>query len=112
LIGFAGGAVGVARAIGYRAGARDDWTEVQGTEGALRVNHTDGLFIGRSDRWEPILVEPSPLLDALVAEWAACLAHARGETPSPVSAEYGRLMAATVLAGLASSVSGQVELVP
>ncbi|HUR05726.1 MAG TPA: hypothetical protein VM347_24495, partial [Nonomuraea sp.] len=92
------------------AGARDDWTEIQGTEGALRVNHTDGLFIGRGDdRWEPVLPEPSPLLDALVTEWAAFLAHARGETPSPVTAEYGRLIVATVLAGLASSTSGQVE---
>jgi hypothetical protein len=49
------------------------------------------------------------LLDALVAEWEAFLAHARGEALSPVSAEYGRLMAATVLAGVASSASGQVE---
>jgi predicted dehydrogenase len=109
LIGFEGGAVGIARAIGYKAGARDDWSEIQGTEGALRVNHTDGLFIGRNDRWEPILPGPSPLLDALVAEWAAFLAHARGETPSPVSAEYGRLMVATVLAGMASGASGTVE---
>jgi predicted dehydrogenase len=108
LIGFAGGAVGVARAIGYRTGARDDWSEVQGTEGALRVNHTDGLFIGRNDRWEPVLPEPSPLLDALVAEWEAFLPHARRETPSPVPAEYGRLVVATVLAGLASSASSQV----
>jgi predicted dehydrogenase len=111
LIGFAGGAVGFARAIGYSAGARDDWTEVQGTEGALRVNHTDGLFMGRGDRWEPVLPGPSPLLDALVAEWEAFLAHARGEAPSAVPAEYGRLMVATTLAGLASSASGQVEQV-
>jgi phthalate 4,5-cis-dihydrodiol dehydrogenase len=108
LIGFAGGAVGFARAIGYKAGARDDWSEVQGTEGALRVNHTDGLFIGRGDRWEPVLPGPSPLLDALVAEWAAFLPHARGEAPSPVPAEYGRLVVATVLAGIASSETGQV----
>ena len=112
LIGFEGGAVGFARAIGYSAGARDDWTEVQGTEGALRVNHTDGLFIGRTDRWEPVLPEPSPLLDALRAEWAAFLPHARGEAPSPVPAEYGRLITATVLAGLTSSETGQVVPVP
>jgi phthalate 4,5-cis-dihydrodiol dehydrogenase len=108
LIGFEGGAVGFAKAIGYRAGARDDWTEVQGTEGALRVNHTDGLFVGRTDRWEPVLPEPSPLLDALCAEWAAFLPHARGAAPSPVPAEYGRLVTATVLAGLTSSETGQV----
>jgi predicted dehydrogenase len=108
LIAFAGGAVGVARAIGYRAGARDDWTEVQGTEGALRVSHTDGLFRSRDDGWEPVLAEPSPLLDALIEEWSAFLRHVRGETPSPVPAEYGRLMAATVLAGLESSETGQV----
>ncbi len=112
LIGFEGGAVGFARAIGYSAGARDDWTEVQGTEGALRVNHTDGLFVGRNDRWEPVLPEPSPLLDALRAEWEAFLAHARGEGPSPVSAEYGRLVTATVLAGMTSSETGQVVPVP
>jgi predicted dehydrogenase len=109
LIGFAGGAVGIARAVGYKAGARDDWSEIQGTEGALRVNHTDGLFVARHDRWEPALSGPSPLLDALVGEWAAFLAHARGETASPVPAEYGRLMVATVQAGLASSASGRVE---
>jgi predicted dehydrogenase len=109
LIGFAGGAVGFARAIGYSAGARDDWTEIQGTDGALRVNHTDGLFVGRADRWEPVMTGPSPLPDALVAEWEAFLAHARGETASPVPAEYGRLMAATVLAGITSSASGRVE---
>jgi predicted dehydrogenase len=108
LIAFEGGAVGVARAIGYSAGARDDWTEVQGTEGALRVNHTDGLFIGRGDTWEPVLPEPSPQLDALCAEWEAFLPHARGEAPSPVSVEYGRLVTATVLAGMTSSETGQV----
>jgi predicted dehydrogenase len=108
LIGFAGGTVGVARAIGYRTGARDDWTEIQGTEGALRVNHTDGVFLGRADRWEPVLGEASPLLDALIAEWEAFLAHVRGEAPSPVPAEYGRLMVATVLAGMTSSETGQV----
>jgi predicted dehydrogenase len=108
LIAFEGGAVGVARAIGYSAGARDDWTEVQGTEGALRVNHTDGLFVGRGDRWEPVLPEPSPPLDALCAEWEAFLPHARGEAPSPVSVEYGRLVTATVLAGMTSSETGQV----
>ncbi|MCC7370970.1 MAG: Gfo/Idh/MocA family oxidoreductase [Chloroflexi bacterium] len=108
LIGFEGGAVGIARAIGYAAGARDDWSEVQGTEGALRVNHTDGLFLARRDAWEPVLQAPSPQLDALAGEWVAFLAHVRGETPSPVSAEYGRLVVATVLAGVASSESGQV----
>ena len=108
LIGFEGGAVGFARAIGYSAGARDDWTEVQGTEGALRVNHTDGLFIGKGDRWEPVLPGPSPLLDSLCAEWETFLAHARGEAPSPVPAEYGRLVTATVLAGMTSSETGQV----
>src|SRR4029079_12638006 len=36
LIGFEGGGIGIARAIGYAAGGRDDWSEVQGTEGALR----------------------------------------------------------------------------
>ena len=78
----------------------------------MRVNHTDGLFIGRTDRWEPVLPEPSPLLDALRAEWAAFLPHARGEAPSPVPAEYGRLITATVLAGLTSSETGQVVPVP
>jgi hypothetical protein len=51
---------------------------------------------------------PSPLDGALVAEWEAFLPHARGVAPSPVPAEYGRLMVATVLAGIASSESGQV----
>jgi phthalate 4,5-cis-dihydrodiol dehydrogenase len=108
LISFAGGAVGFARAIGYSAGARDDWTEVQGTDGALRVNHTDGVFIGKHDAWEPVFSEPSPLPDALRAEWEAFLPHVRGEVPSPVSVAYGRLVVATVLAGVASSASGQV----
>ena len=108
LIGFTGGAVGFARAIGYSAGSRDDWTEVQGTEGALRVNHADGLFIGRHDTWEPVLPEPSPQLASIVAEWEAFLPHARGEAPSPVTAEYGRMVTATVLAGITSSETGQV----
>lgn len=108
LIGFEGGGIGIARAIGYRAGGRDDWSEVQGAEGALRVNHTDGLFLARKDAWEPVLTEPSPQLDALIGEWQAFLPHVRGEAPSPISAEYGRLIVATVLAGVASSQSGQV----
>ena len=108
LIGFEGGGIGIARAIGYAAGGRDDWSEVQGTEGALRVNHTDVLFVARKDAWEPVLAEPSPQLDSLVGEWEAFLPHVRGEAPSPVSAEYGRLVVATVLAGMASSTSGQV----
>jgi predicted dehydrogenase len=66
------------------------------------------VFLARDDRWEPVLPEPSPLLDALRGEWSAFLAHVRGEAPSPVPAEYGRLVVATVLAGLASSGTGQV----
>ncbi|MGE3269002.1 MAG: Gfo/Idh/MocA family protein [Chloroflexota bacterium] len=108
LIAFEGGGVGIARAVGYAAGARDDWSEVQGTEGALRVSHTDGLFLGRHDRWEPVLTETGTQLDALRGEWQAFLAHVRGETPSPVTAAYGRLVVATVLAGLASSETGHV----
>lgn len=108
LIGFEGGAVGIARAIGYRVGARDDWTEVQGTEGVLRVNHTDGLFLGRGDRWEPVLAEPSPFYEMLRNEWTAFLAHVRGEADSPVPAAYGRLIVATALAGVESSATGQV----
>jgi len=111
LIGFEGGGVGIARAIGYAAGGRDDWSEVQGTEGAIRVNHTDGLFLARKDTWEPVLEAPSPQLDSLVGEWQAFLPHVRGEAPSPVSAEYGRLIVATVLAGVASSETGQVVTV-
>ena len=42
-----------------------------------RVNHTDGLFIGKNDEWEAVLPEPSPQLDAIVAEWEAFLPHAR-----------------------------------
>lgn len=108
LIAFEGGAVGLARAVGYRVGARDDWTEVQGTDAALRVNHTDGVYLGRGDRWEPVLEAPSPLLDALRGQWDAFLGHVRGETSSPVPVEYGRLIVATVLAGAASSATGQV----
>jgi predicted dehydrogenase len=108
LIGFEGGAVGIARAIGYRAGARDDWTEVQGTEGALRVNHTEGIFLGRDDRWEAVSAEPSPLLDMLREQWTAFLVHVRGEAASPVPAEYGRLIVATALAGVESSRTDQV----
>jgi phthalate 4,5-cis-dihydrodiol dehydrogenase len=111
LIGFEGGRVGIARAIGYSAGGRDDWSEVQGTEGALRVNHTDGVLVARKDTWEPVFSAPSPQMDALAGEWEAFLPHMRGEAPSPVSAEYGRLIVATVLAGMASSKNGQVVTV-
>src|SRR3712207_3199361 len=112
LISFEGGAVGFARAIGHSTRARDDWTEIQGTEGALRVNHTDGLCIGRRDRWEPVLRQPSPLSDTLQAEWEAFLAHARGEAASPIPAEYGRLITATCLAGITSSETGRVVPIP
>ncbi len=107
LVSFEGGGVGIARAIGYAAGGRDDWSEVQGTEGALRVNHTDGLFLARKDTWEPVLAAPSPQFEALVAQWEAFLPHARREIASPVPAEYGRLVVATVLAGVTSSQTGQ-----
>jgi len=112
LIGFEGGAIGIARAIGYRAGADDHWTEIQGTEGALRVSHNEGVWLGRRGAWEPVPPESdsgsSPLLDGLRVEWEAFLAHVRGEAPSPVPAEYGRLLVATILAGVASSERGQV----
>jgi predicted dehydrogenase len=111
LIAFEGGAVGIAKAIGYRAGARDDWSEVQGTEGALRVNHTDGVFLSRNDRWEPVSTDPSPLLPMLRRQWEAFLAHVRGETASPVPAEYGRMVVTTALAGIRSSETGQTVTV-
>jgi predicted dehydrogenase len=107
LIGFAGGAVGVARAIGYRGGAgRLDGDPGDRGGGACQPC---GRAISRPGR--PLGTgpgEPSPLLDALGGEWAAFLAHVRGEAPSRVSAEYGRLMVMTVLAGLTSSETGQV----
>lgn len=108
LIAFEGGAVGLARAVGYRAGAEDHWTEVQGTEGALRVNHREGVFLGRGDAWELASPEPSPLLATLCAQWAAFLGHVRGEGPSPIPAEYGRLVVATILAGAESGATGEV----
>ena len=98
----------MARAIGFRAGADDHATEIQGSEGALRVSHVDGLFVGRRGRWEPVLEGPSPLGDALRGEWEAFLAHVGQGGPSPVPAAYGRTVVATVLACVASSERGQV----
>jgi predicted dehydrogenase len=47
----------------------------------------------------------------LKAQWEAFLAHVRGETASPIPAEYGRLVVATALAGARSSATGQVVAV-
>ncbi len=109
LIGFDSGATGVVRAIGYRAGAVDNDTEIQGTEGALRVSHADGVFLGRNDHWEPVAgADPGGQLAAVRAEWEDFLRYVRDGGPSPVSVEYGRHVVATVAAGLESSATGQV----
>ncbi|MCC6178032.1 MAG: Gfo/Idh/MocA family oxidoreductase [Chloroflexi bacterium] len=108
LLSFDNGAIGTIRAIGYRVGADDHATEIQGDAGALRVSHRDGVFLGKRGVWEPVFAGPSPLRSALQGEWEALLAHVRGEGPSPVTAEYGRAIVTAVLAGVESSATGQV----
>lgn len=112
LIGFDSGATGIVRAIGYRVGAVDNDTEIQGTDGALRVSHTDGVFLGRNDRWERVAgSDPGGQLAAVRGEWEDFLRYVREGGPSPVSVEYGRHVVATVAAGLESSETGQVVAV-
>jgi len=109
LLSFDSGAVGVVRAVGYSAGAVDNDTEIQGTRGALRVSHTEGVFVGRDDRWTQVAcTDPGGQLAAIVAEWEDFLRYVREGGESPVSVEYGRRVVAAVVAGLQSSASGQV----
>jgi predicted dehydrogenase len=102
LLKLRSGAVGIARAVGYLDGARDDWTEVQGTRRSLRVSHVDGVDIGQGDRWERVFTPTDNAGDMLVAEWQAFLEHVRGG-PSPVTGEYGRAMVAAASAASQSS---------
>jgi phthalate 4,5-cis-dihydrodiol dehydrogenase len=108
-ITFDSGAVGLLRAVGYRVGVDDQWTEIQGTAGALRVSHRDGLMIGRDDRWQQIFPpDPDAMKTGLRAEWTAFRDYVRDGGPSPIPATYGRLVVATIEAGFESSKTGQV----
>ncbi|MFN8526132.1 MAG: Gfo/Idh/MocA family oxidoreductase [Chloroflexota bacterium] len=107
LLTFESGAVGVVRAVGYRLGAQDHGTEIQGTRGALRLSHSDGLFVARADRWEQV-EEPTPDLQmvSLRAQWESFLGYLKRGGMSPISAEYGQMVVATILAGMESSRTG------
>jgi predicted dehydrogenase len=109
LITFENSVVGVVRAVGYRAGSNDQWTEIQATRGALRAAHTQGVWIARDDSWQQVAPPDQDLpLSCLRPQWRAFLNYVREGGPSPISAEYGRSIVATMVAGRRSSETGQV----
>jgi phthalate 4,5-cis-dihydrodiol dehydrogenase len=109
LITFDSGAVALVRAVAYRAGGQDHWTEIQGTDGALRVSHAQGVLLGRDDRWRAVSrPDPDWMLTCLRQEWGAFLDYLRDGGAAPVPAGYARRMVATIAAGRESSATGRV----
>lgn len=90
-IRYEGGATGVVFSIGYATGAPRHDTEVVCTNGMLRIDSVQGVWIGQNEelRHVPGSGSQSWLDDALVDQWRAFQTSVEDDAPPAVSGEFG-----------------------
>jgi len=110
---FASGASGVLSSIGYAQGAPSFSLELTATGGRVRIDPTQGLFVGREGSWQEIpnsLVKAWPL-EPLIAEWKAFVAVIQNGAEPAVSGSYaGHLMEVIFAAEESSRVQQEIPL--
>lgn len=105
LLRFASGAAGTLSSIGYAQGAPSFLLEITATQGRLRIDPQQGLFIGRDNRWQEVphsLVKDWPL-EPLVEEWKSFMESIQQGREPAVSGGYARHVMEVIFAAEESS---------
>ncbi len=106
-LAYANGVAGSVVSVGYRQGAPKHLTELTCTNGMLNIGY-EQIEVGRNGRWEQIPVEQEGdwMHAALVEEWRAFAAAARGECPPAVDGAYARHIMEVAFAAEESARTG------
>lgn len=90
-IRYEGGATGVVFSIGYATGAPRHDTEIVCTNGILRIDSVEGVWIGQDEelRHVPGSGSQTWMDSALVDQWRAFQTSVETEAPPAVSGEFG-----------------------
>ena len=100
LLRYANGATGTAVAIGFRTGVFTFVTELTCTKGMLKIDNSQGVFIGRDEQWQlvPGSSHENWMAAALVNEWQAFVDALEQDTETAVTGEFGRHIMAVAFA--------------
>lgn len=110
---FASGASGTLSSIGYAKGAPSFLLELTATGGRMRIDPTQGLFIGREGNWQeiPDALEPQWPLMPLIAEWKAFVEAIQNDSEPVVNGSYARhLMQVIFSAEESSRLKREIEV--
>lgn len=107
-IRYQGGATGVVFSIGYANGSPRHDTEVVCTNGVLRVDSVEGVFVGQEEelRHVPESGSQTWLDDALVDQWRAFHASVETDALPAVTGEFGLHIMKIAFAAEESSRTG------
>lgn len=111
---YANGAAGTVVAVGYSDGAPKHLTELVCTRGALTVDYTSGVQIGRGDLWRTVpesLPKSDWMHEALVSEWEGFLHALDTHAPPPVPADFALHIMQIMFAAEESSVARREVLI-
>lgn len=95
---FSDGAIGQVQSIGYRDGGPSFAMDLVCERGALRIDFSSGLWLGRNGTFEriPDSLEPEWMHRAVVREWEAMCAAILDQAAPPVSANDARQIVAII----------------
>lgn len=113
LLGFEGGGIGQLASVGYRDVTSVNDTEIACEGGALRLDFTEGVSVGRGGAWERLAntAEPDFMLRALEREWREMRDALEGGGAISVGAvEAAELIACIEAAGVAAREGRTVRL--
>jgi predicted dehydrogenase len=102
---FCNGSFGTVVSTGYRQGAPKHLTELTCTGGALNIEYSAGVVIGKGEKWTSIPDSGSEawMHEALVHEWRAFVCAIEEDTEEPVPGPFARHIMEVVFAAEQSS---------
>jgi len=111
-LGFENGVTATIVNAGYQSGVERFSSELICTRGMMRVDPSQGLFIGRNERWEQQMKTTNKdwMLQALVNEWQEFAEAILNNRPPQVTGEYARHIMEVALAAFDSSNTGKEVL--
>jgi phthalate 4,5-cis-dihydrodiol dehydrogenase len=106
---YANGATGTAVAIGFQTGVFTFVTELTCTKGLLKIDNSQGVFIGKDEQWQlvPESTRENWMASALVNEWQAFVDALEHDSETAVTGEFGRHIMAVAFAAEESSRLGK-----
>ncbi len=102
---YRNGVSATATAIGYKTGVFSFLTELTCTKGLLKIDHANGVFIGKEESWQlvPESASETWMQDALVSEWQAFTRALETSNPMPVTGDYAQQIMQVMFAAERSS---------